>query len=75
VDTNQIISAINEEISRLTTARDYLSGTGSATSPKRGRPAGKKNGGNGLSPAGRKRIAAAMKKRWAERRKELAAAK
>ena len=39
-------------------------------------PAGKTHGGKRvLSPAARKRIAAAQKKRWAEHRKRLAAGK
>ena len=60
--------------------------TEAASAPKRGRPKGSKNATTSaapsttavtkkkrqLSPEGRKRIAEAMKKRWAERRKTAA---
>lgn len=51
-----------------------LKGKSAATS-KAATPAAKTTGGKRvLSPAARKRIAAAQKKRWAEHRKKLAAA-
>jgi hypothetical protein len=81
VEVSRIIAEIDAQISKLQQARALLSGTTSTnrrTGP--GRPKGSKNGADAtpattsvrkrkLSPEGRKRIADAMKKRWAERRK------
>jgi hypothetical protein len=81
VEVSRIIAEIDARISKLQQARALLSGTASTTkrtSP--GRPKGSKNATDltpvttstrkrKLSPEGRKRIADAMKKRWAERRK------
>lgn len=77
MDVSRILSEIDAEIARLQQARAALTGiAGSGTvAPRRGpgRPKGsgtktaskrKRN----LSPEGRKRIAEAMKRRWAERR-------
>lgn len=81
-----IIAEIDAEILKLQQARAVLSGTQAGQSG-RGRPKGSKNvkaaaiggitpakkvGKRKLSPEGRKRIADAMKKRWADRRKQLA---
>lgn len=75
-----IIAEIDAQISKLQQARALLAGTQAAPSG-RGRPKGSKNAAKTaspkkakrkLSPEGRKRIADAMKKRWAERRKQLA---
>lgn len=81
-----ILRAIDQEISKLQQARTLLAGE----QPRRGRPKGSRNGatkatpapakakkaaGRGrrkLSPEGRKRIAEAMRKRWAERKKTSA---
>jgi hypothetical protein len=80
VEVSRIIAEIDEQISKLQQARALLSGTPSTvnrTGP--GRPKGSKNTAAAattsprkrkLSPEGRKRIADAMKKRWAERRKQ-----
>ncbi|HEY0794733.1 MAG TPA: hypothetical protein VGD64_03020 [Acidisarcina sp.] len=77
-----IVIEIDKEIARLQEARTLLSGE--PARPKRGRPKStgvaakqpktRKKGVRRLSPEGRKRIAEAMKRRWAERKK-LAAAK
>jgi hypothetical protein len=82
VDFNRLVHEIDSEISRLQQARALLTGGGSA---KRGpgRPkaasATRKAAANApksgkrkrrLSPEGRKRIADAMRKRWAERKKQ-----
>jgi len=84
MDVNRILSELDSEIARLQQIRTALSGVASkeaATAPevrRRGRPKGSKNVAASapvakkkrqLSPEGRKRIAEAMKKRWAERRK------
>jgi hypothetical protein len=79
VEVSRIIAEIDTQISKLQQARDLLSGTTAAASKGRGRPKGSKNASAAapaaaprkrkLSPEGRKRIADAMKRRWAERRK------
>ena len=81
MDVSRILSEIDAEINRLQQARTALTAiAGSGTvAPKRGRPKGsvnKKTTGTAtgarrkrnISPEGRKRIAEAMKRRWAERR-------
>jgi hypothetical protein len=78
---DEMIEAIDGEISRLEQVRDLLE---HSTSNKFAAPA---SGGRGagaskaegkakrvLSPEARKRIAAAQKKRWAKQRRENAAA-
>jgi hypothetical protein len=87
VEVNRIIAEIDAQISKLQQARALLAGTTtSAGRTGRGRPKGSKNTASvtsatsgktaarkrKLSPEGRKRIADAMKKRWAERRKQNA---
>ena len=82
MDVNKIVSELDTDIARLQQIRSALTGATTKTSvdaPRRGRPKGSKNIAkktaatkkkHQLSPEGRKRIADAMKKRWAERRKE-----
>lgn len=80
MDIKKILAEIDGEIARLQQVRAALSGIGeSTTGKKRGRPKGSTNAvkpgkrkKRNLSPEGRKRIADAMKRRWAERRKEQA---
>ena len=80
-----VIAQIDSEIATLQQARALLSGNGAAPAEKkagRGRPKGSKNAvaeqalpvaaKRKLSPEGRKAIAEAMKRRWAERRKQPA---
>jgi hypothetical protein len=82
VALSSIITEIDAEIAKLQQARTVLTGSQTA-STGRGRPKGSKNiktvaapakraAKRKLSPEGRKRIADAMKKRWADRRKQLA---
>jgi hypothetical protein len=84
VEVSRIIAEIDAQISKLQQARTLLAGT-TATKKRTGpgRPKGSKNAAAAtaaatsprkrkLSPEGRKRIADAMKKRWAERRKQSA---
>lgn len=68
MDTNNIIKQLTAERDRIDAVIKLLSGTAAVG---RGRPKGSKNSKKrgGLSPEGRKRIAEAMKKRWADRRK------
>lgn len=83
MDVSRILSEIDAEISRLQQAREALTAisgvaTAAVVAPRRGRPP--KNSvaaeakapvtrrQRNLTPEGRKRIADAMKRRWAERR-------
>lgn len=76
MDVSRILSEIDAEIARLQQARSALTAiAGSGTvAPRRGRPKGSvnkktaKRRKRNLTPEGRKRIAEAMKRRWAERR-------
>ena len=80
MDVKKILAEIDGEIARLQQIRSALTGIGEvSTGKRRGRPKGStsaakpgKRKKRNLSPEGRKRIADAMKRRWAERRKELA---
>jgi hypothetical protein len=72
VEVKDILAEIDAEISRLQQARALLGGE---TPVKRG-PGRKKAATTAkkrkLTPEGRKRIAEAMKRRWAERKKQSA---
>ncbi|MCU1321371.1 MAG: hypothetical protein JWM43_1020 [Acidobacteriaceae bacterium] len=84
MEVSNIIAQIDNQIAKLQQARALLAGTQATVSVGvgRGRPKGSKNvkavvatkktAARKLSPEGRKRIADAMKKRWAERRKQSA---
>jgi hypothetical protein len=82
MDVKKILAEIDGEIMRLQQVKAALLGIGGvSTGKRRGRPKGSTNAPKAdkpakrkrnLSPEGRKRIAEAMKRRWAERRKELA---
>ncbi len=83
MDVTKIVAEIDAQITSLQHARAVLSGlngTSAELKPRRGRPRGSVNKGAStkaagtkrtLSPEGRKRIAEAMKRRWAERRKDV----
>lgn len=80
MEVNRIIAEIDAQILKLQQARALIAGTTApAATAGRGRPKGSKNSAavkaprkRKLSPEGRKRIAEAMKRRWAERRKQNA---
>lgn len=82
MDVTKIVAEIDAKIASLQHARTVLLGldaNGVIEKPRRGRPKGSTNAAKAakgvkrnLSPEGRKRIADAMKKRWAERRSEIA---
>jgi hypothetical protein len=83
VEVSRIIAEIDAQIAKLQQARELLSGTITKAAKGPGRPKGSKNSKAAaapasaprkrkLSPEGRKRIAEAMKRRWAERRKTAA---
>lgn len=81
MNTNDIVLAIDAEISRLQQAKALLTDTSSLTHAKRkpGRPVAASGSGKatsskpaerrGMSDAGRARIAAAQKARWARFKK------
>jgi hypothetical protein len=81
VEVSRIIAEIDAQISKLSQARELLAGT-AVKHVGPGRPKGSKNAKKPvaaprkrkLSPEGRKRIAEAMKRRWAERKKLAAKA-
>ena len=78
MEVSRIIAEIDAQIAKLQQARELLAGTATRTGKGPGRPKGSKNAKTAtaskrkLSPEGRKRIADAMKRRWAERRKAAA---
>lgn len=73
---SEILAQIDREIALLQQARALLSGAGAKTKTRSsatpGTPKKKKRR---LTPEGRKRIAEAVKRRWAEQRKAAAAEK
>lgn len=84
MEVSRIIQEIDSQILKLQQARALLSDSAAKATKGRGRPKGSKNTKTikasaprrrKISPEGRKRIADAMKRRWAERRKLAAAAK
>ena len=76
MDLDRIVADLKQERDRLTQAIAALEGSGSpqvarkmsGATPRPPALKGSKRGG--LTPAGRKRLSLAMKKRWAERRKK-----
>jgi hypothetical protein len=74
MNTNNIVSEIDAEISRLHQVRALLTGTSTTAKRKPGRPAGtslpkKTKAVRSLSAEAREKIAAAQKARWAKSRK------
>jgi len=69
VALSEILSQIDREIALLQQARALLAGSG--TSSKKAAPAAKSapKKKRRLTPEGRKRIAEAVKRRWAEQKK------
>ena len=67
----EILAQIDREIAQLQKARDLLAGSQGKSKPASAakKPAKKRR----LTPEGRKRIAEAVKRRWAEQRKAQAA--
>lgn len=77
MEVSRIIAEIDSQIAKLQQARALLAGTSQPSGRGPGRPKSttKRSAAprkRKLSPEGRKRIADAMKKRWAERRKQNA---
>ncbi len=74
MDVKDILVEIDAEISRLQQARALLSGeTASKRGPKAKSASASAPKKRKLTPEGRKRIADAMKRRWAERKKQAGA--
>ena len=77
MDLEKLVADLMKERDRLGKAITALLGSalsGGGGKKRIGRPKGstnkRKKRGGGLTPAGRKRLSIAMKKRWAERRKK-----
>jgi hypothetical protein len=67
LDTQAIIEALESQLENVNQA---IAALGGGKAERRG--PGHGNKGRHLSPAARKRISAAMKKKWAERKKKAA---
>lgn len=74
VEVNKIVAELDKEIARLKEARSLLAGTSIARHTGAGSSKVRRRKSS-MSAEGRRRIAEAMKKRWAERRKQQAAKK
>jgi hypothetical protein len=72
VGINEILAHIDREIALLQQARALLSGGSSRAGTTKSKPAKKARKKRRLTPEGRKRIAEAVKRRWAEQRKAAA---
>jgi hypothetical protein len=74
MDTRTILADLKAELNRITqaiAALESLDGTATATTPA-AIVAPKQAKKRGLTPAGRRRLSAMMKARWAARRKQVA---
>ena len=74
MDTRTILADLKTELNRLNqaiAALESLDGTATATTPA-AIAAPKQTKRRGLTPAGRRRLSAMMKARWAARRKQVA---
>lgn len=76
MDIQNIVAELRSEVDRISHAIGLLEGN-TSTKPRLGRPPGSvaanrgpKRGG-GLTPAGRRKLSEAMKRRWAQRRRAL----
>lgn len=74
MDTRTILADLTAELNRLNqaiAALESLDGTATATTPA-AKVVPTQSGRRGLTPAGRRRLSAMMKARWAARRKQVA---
>ena len=71
VGVSEILAQIDREIAQLQKARALLNGGGGGKRSAGGKRVARKK--RNLTPEGRKRIAEAVKRRWAEQRKAAAA--
>jgi len=75
VEVKDILTELDNEIARLQQARSLLAGGGigkPSVNAKKAAAVKSSKKGRKLTPEGRKRIAEAMKKRWAEWKKQSA---
>ncbi len=74
---SEILVQIDREIALMQQARAVLAGSGPASAGKRAVSATRKTAKKkrNLTPEGRKRIAEAVKRRWAEQKKKAASGK
>jgi hypothetical protein len=74
VGVSEILAQIDHEIAQLKQARALLGGTAATSSRKAAAPAAKRvaRKKRNLTPEGRKRIAEAVRRRWAEQKKAAA---
>jgi hypothetical protein len=73
VGVSEILAQIDREIAQLQRARTLLAGGASSKNNTMAKPAARKNSKKrNLTPEGRKRIAEAVKRRWAEQKKAAA---
>lgn len=81
MEVKHLLAEIDAEVARLQSARSSLTALSGTVAPRRGRPKGSKNAVSPVLPVkkpkkmsaeGRKRIAEAQKRRWAETRKATA---
>ena len=71
MDIDQIVSELRHERDRISNAIALLVGNAAGLVSRKVTTASKRGGrGKGLTPAGRRRLSEAMKRRWAERRKK-----
>lgn len=75
MEVSKIVAELDNEISRLKEARSLLAGTSSSRRGPSGKKSAAKRRKRTMTAEGRRRIAEAMKKRWAERKKQLSAKK
>ncbi len=75
MEVSKIVAELDKEIARLKEARALLAGTSLSHRGSTNKTAAGKPRKRTMTAEGRRRIAEAMKKRWAERRKQQAAKK
>jgi hypothetical protein len=76
MDLTKILSDLEAEKNRIVRAIEALAGVGiSKRGARKAKAVGRPKGGRrrrGITPAGRRRLSLAMKKRWAERKRKMA---
>ena len=75
MEVSKIVAELDKEIARLKEARELLAGSSSSHRGPGKKKSAAKPHKRTMTVEGRRRIAEAMKKRWAERRKQQAAKK
>ncbi|QNI30221.1 hypothetical protein H7849_13585 [Alloacidobacterium dinghuense] len=70
MEVSKIVAELDKEIARLKEARALLAGISSPNRGSNNKKSATKSRKRTMTAEGRRRIAEAMKKRWAERRKQ-----